>query len=73
MIKLLWFAAFIGLQGPQVAEISESTTFADEETCQAFGKIMSDRLADYARGAAHLDWNIRVRVGFKCSPNGHPA
>lgn len=71
--KLVWFAAFITAQGPQVATISESTTFKDQAMCEAFGQVMSDRLADYARGGARLDWDSRVTVSWKCEPDGRPA
>lgn len=74
MVKLIWFVAFVHLQaGPQVVRIGETTTFADDEACQAFGKVMSDRLSDYARGALKLDWSDKVAVQFKCEPNGNPT
>jgi len=74
MIKLIWFAAFVHAQtGPQVITIGETTLFKDRALCEAFGKIMSARLADYARGVAKLDWRDRVAVQFKCEPNGQPT
>jgi hypothetical protein len=74
MIKLIWFAAFVHAQaGPQIVPISETTVFSDRAKCEAFGNLMKARLADYARGAAKLDWKDRVAVQFKCEPSGQPT
>jgi hypothetical protein len=74
MIKLIWFVAFIHNQaGPQVVNVSETTLFKDDKMCQAFGTTMKDRLADYTRGVAHLDWSDKVAVSFKCEANGDPS
>ncbi len=74
MVKLVWFVAFVHAQaGPQVINIGETTAFADDAMCQAFGKVMKDRLADYARGVVKLDWSDKVVVAFKCEPDGDPT
>jgi hypothetical protein len=74
VIKLIWFVAFVHAQaGPQVINIGETTAFRDMAMCDAFGKVMKDRLADYARGVAKLDWGDKVAVAFKCEPAGDPA
>lgn len=67
MIKLIWFVAFVHAQaGPRVINIGETTVFKDMAMCEAFGKVMSDRVADYVRGLAKLDWSDSVAVQFKC-------
>lgn len=73
MIALIWFVAFMTAQGPSVNIITETTVFADRAACEEFGKTMSRRTADYARGGFGLDWSDRVEVAFKCEPNGQPA
>lgn len=74
MIKLLWFAAFVHAQaGPQVITIGETTAFRDDAMCQAFGKVMKDRVADYARGVLKLDWSDKVAIAWKCEPAGDPT
>lgn len=73
MIMLIWFVALMTAQGPAVHSISETTTFHDQAACEAFGKEMSPRTADYARGRMMLDWGDPVHVAFKCEPNGQPA
>lgn len=74
MIKLIWFVAFVHAQaGPQVINIGETTAFKDDAMCQAFGKAMKDRLADYARGVLKMDWSDKVAVAFKCEPAGKPT
>jgi hypothetical protein len=74
MIKLIWFVAFIHAQaGPQVVKIGETTTFDDVARCNVFGEAMRVRLADYARGALHLDWPDKIAVQFKCEPSGDPT
>jgi hypothetical protein len=74
MIKLLWFAAFVHMHaGPQVITIGETTAFRDEAMCQAFGKVMQERVADYARGIAKLDWSDKVAIAWKCEPAGEPS
>jgi hypothetical protein len=74
MIKLLWFAAFVHMQaGPQVITIGETTAFRDDAMCQAFGKAMQERVADYARGIAKLDWSDKVAIAWKCEPAGNPS
>lgn len=68
MYKMVWLVAFIHSQaGPQVAPIAETTTFKDEAACMAFGKEMSPRVMDYARGAAGLDWGDAVSVHYRCT------
>lgn len=74
MIKLIWFVAFVHVQaGTQVVTIGETTVFPDNARCALFGAEMKDRLADYARGVAKIDWTDKVAVSFKCEPNGKPA
>ena len=74
MIKLIWFVAFVHIQaGPQVVRIGETTIFADQAKCEMFGADMKARLADYARGALHLDWPDKIAVQFKCEPSGDPT
>jgi hypothetical protein len=74
VIKLIWFVAFVHAQtGPQVIQVGETTLFRDDAMCQAFGAVMKDRLADYARGLAKLDWSDRVAIQWRCEPNGRPA
>lgn len=71
MFKMLWLVAFIHPQeGPQVAPVPEITTFKDEAACEAFGKEMSPRMMDYTRGAAGLDWSIKVSVHYRCEMDG---
>ena len=73
MIKLIWFVAFIHAQaGPQVVAVQDSEKLKDEEQCTLYGEAMKDRFADYARGAAHLTWQDKVAVQFKCEPDGDP-
>lgn len=69
MVKLLWIAAF----GYNVALVPEDTTFRDMQACQAFGRSMASRTADYTRGMFKLGWSIEVHVGFHCAIDGQPA
>tara|TARA_R110000868_G_scaffold368772_2_gene631909 strand:- start:80 stop:304 length:225 start_codon:yes stop_codon:yes gene_type:complete len=74
MIKLLWVVAFVHAQsGPTTGRIKEETIFTNEVECSAFGEAMKGRVADYARGAAGLQWKNFVAVLYKCEPNGDPA
>jgi len=74
MIKLVWFVAFVHAQaGPGVMAIDETETFQDAAACDAYGASMKDRVADFARGVARLDWHDSLRVSFKCEPNGRPS
>jgi hypothetical protein len=74
MIKLLWVVTFVHAQsGPITGRVNETTLFANEAECKAFGESMKDRVADYARGAAQLDWKDYVAVKYSCQPNGDPA
>lgn len=71
MYTLIWMVAFIHVQaGPQVVPVGETTTFPDEAACMAFGKDMSPRMMDYARGLAVLDWSDPVSVHFRCTQGG---
>jgi hypothetical protein len=73
MIKLVWTAAALTINGPVAGEIPETPTFKDRATCVAFGERMTPRLQDYVRGLLKADWDLEVRVVFRCEPAGNPA
>lgn len=70
---LLWIAAVVTMSGVIPVQISETTKFKSRAECEAFGKEMSPRVQDYARGALKLDWSVNVVVAFRCEAPGQPA
>lgn len=73
MFKLLWVIAVMSANGPIIRPIPETTTFKDKAACEQFGKDMTPRLQDWARGALNADWNVEIRSAFKCEPAGDPV
>jgi hypothetical protein len=73
MLKLIWTIAALTVQGPLVSDVPETTKFKDRAECTAFGKKMTPRLADWARGALRADWDLEVKVVFRCEADGTPA
>lgn len=70
---LIWIAAVVTAQGVVPVPIGETTKFKSMAECEAFGKAMSPRAEDYARGLLKLDWSDKIVVGFKCGAPGRPA
>lgn len=73
MIKLAWAFAFMTAQGAATGPVGEMRTFDTMEACQAFGREMTPRTADFVRGAFKLDWSVKVAVAFHCQETGEPA
>lgn len=73
MIKLVWVIAVMTANGPMFRAIPETTQFKDQAACEKFGKDMTPRLEDWARGALNADWNIEIKSAYKCEPAGQPV
>ena len=73
MIKLVWTAAALTINGPIAGEIPETTKFKTRAECAAFGETMTPRLQDYVRGLLKADWDLDVKVIFRCEAAGDPA
>jgi hypothetical protein len=71
--SLSWSAAVAVHGRIQSGRLPEATKFKDDAECQAFGKQMAPRLADWVRGMFQLDWRAPIAVGFECRIAGDPA
>jgi hypothetical protein len=71
--QLMWFAVVATPQGPAGLRTPESTAFATETDCAAFGERTAPRMQDWVRGLIRADWSHEVRVAFKCEPAGTPS
>lgn len=70
MMRLIWFALLMTAQGPQILPLVDETKFENAEKCDAFGKLMAPRMADFVRGKIDAPWALEIPIGFRCEPIG---
>ncbi len=73
MLKIIWTAGFMSLQGPIMKDLHEPDRFKDMAACDAFGERMAKRTEDFVRGALNVTWETPVMIVWRCEPVGDPA
>jgi hypothetical protein len=72
VLKIVWFAMALSTQGQltQLEPTQDMKTFTSVEECNEYGNEMKNRAADWFRGRENFDWNVKMKIGWKCMPNG---
>lgn len=70
MFKITFIVFLMAMDRPVTATIPEKTEFQTLEACGEFGDRMKPRVADWVRGRINSDWDVQIKVDFKCNPVG---